>query len=45
MSMRLCGDVALGGVEAMLKTVDGLLYEAKNAGRNRVCYRHAERAA
>lgn len=37
MSMGLNADIHLGSVDAMLTSADGLLYYAKNAGRNRVC--------
>ncbi|MBI3512993.1 MAG: GGDEF domain-containing protein, partial [Proteobacteria bacterium] len=39
MSMGLNGDLALGSVEKMLAAADALLYQAKQAGRNRVLHR------
>lgn len=38
MSMGLCADVAAGTVHAMLSKADGLLYRAKEQGRNQVCF-------
>ena len=38
MSMGLCADVAAGTVHAMLDKADGLLYRAKEMGRNQVCF-------
>lgn len=37
MSMGVDGDLSRGGLEAMLNAADGLLYQAKHSGRNRVC--------
>jgi hypothetical protein len=38
MSMGVCADVGAGTAEAMLKKADVLLYQAKESGRNRVCF-------
>jgi diguanylate cyclase (GGDEF)-like protein len=38
MSMGLNSDLNLDNFEQMLAVADDKLYEAKNAGRNRVCY-------
>ena len=37
LSMGVTDELALGSVEAMLARADDRLYEAKRAGRNRVC--------
>ncbi|MBB3119883.1 sensor domain-containing diguanylate cyclase [Pseudoduganella violacea] len=38
MSMGVSVDVASGSAEAMLRQADALLYQAKGAGRNQVCF-------
>ncbi len=38
MSMGLCADVAAGTVHAMLNKADGLLYRAKEQGRNQAYF-------
>jgi diguanylate cyclase (GGDEF)-like protein len=45
MSMGLNADLGQGNVERMLAAADGLLYQAKHAGRNRVVHRPIEAAA
>ncbi|MRW86951.1 diguanylate cyclase [Pseudoduganella sp. FT26W] len=37
-SMGVCADLAAGTAEAMLQKADGLLYRAKETGRNRICF-------